>query len=79
MGTVGDKIILMVNPVIEAEPHAKESVQYEFNFLEGKKSILTNFQIFIKSKYPGHNIEAFYELNNLIVPGYYINLKMIMQ
>tara|TARA_B110000285_G_C14717909_1_gene420792 strand:- start:279 stop:530 length:252 start_codon:yes stop_codon:yes gene_type:complete len=37
MGTVGDKIILMVNPVIEAEPHAKESVQYEFNFLEGKK------------------------------------------
>ena len=36
MGTVSDKIILMVNPVIEAEPHAKESVQYEFNFLEGK-------------------------------------------
>ena len=46
------------------------------NFLEGKKSILTNFQIFIKSKYPGHNIEAFYELNNLIVPRYYINLKI---
>ena len=36
MGTIGDKIILMINPVVEPEPHAKQSVQYEFNFLDGK-------------------------------------------
>ena len=26
MGSIADKIILMINPVIEPEPHAKESV-----------------------------------------------------
>ena len=33
--SVEDKVIVMINPEISAEPHAEASLQYEYHFLEG--------------------------------------------
>ena len=35
--SLNDKVMIMINPTFQHEPHSEQSLQYEYNMLENKQ------------------------------------------